>query len=189
MSAIADAFTTTFRITSRPNCKPPVECFCSQSLTGLQVDFDGYTYTIGEEVDQWDDFDTYGIYRQAFGNVNAYTINHYTTDEFNIASFSRRQIDIYCETVDGVPTWRAFFRTWCYSYDAFNVNNGTTEDQWMGGFLCYEACEDLENDRQTDDPIPLNDPVEVEYLGRETIGTACTPPARPSLTIRQIATC
>lgn len=183
--AVRDAFSYTFRITSRPACRT-IECECDALLIGLLLEFDGSGYTLGTEVDEWTSLGaSEGIARRSYGSDSSWTVVHDETDGFNLEVFNRRQLDIYCETTVDGPVWRALIRTYCYDAGA------TGEDVWMGRFLCYETvCEDLENNRPLNGPIPQEEPVEVEYLGRTYFGTTdCTPPPIPAVRLGQVTSC
>ncbi len=186
--ALRDALTATFRITSRPSCRT-ITCQCDTLLRGLPLEFEGSGGAIGTEVEEWTSLgESEGFGRYAYGSGDqSWTIRHEKTDGFNLQVFNRRQLDIYCEqTVDG-PVWRALIRTFCYE------PNAVLEDVWMGRFLCYETvCEDLENNRPLNGPIPQEEPVEVEYLGRTYYGTfepTCTPPPKPFVRLGQNTSC
>jgi hypothetical protein len=182
---ILDAASATFRITSRPNCDSPIACECGPYLDGLLLQFEGVGYWIGTEVETWTDFSGEGEARRAYGTQASWTVVHDKTDGFNLAIFNRRQLDIYCETTVDGPVWRALIRTYCYEDGAIG------EDVWMGRFDCYKTvCEDLEKNRPLDQPIPQEEPVEVEYLGRTYFGaTDCTPPPRPFVRLEQVSSC
>ena len=185
LDEILASFSATFRITSRPNCDSPIACECGPYLDGLLLQFDGVGYWIGTEVETWTDFSGEGEARRAYGTQASWTVVHDKTDGFNLVIFNRRQLDIYCETTVDGPVWRALIRTYCYEDGAIG------EDVWMGRFECYKTvCEDLEKNRPLDQPIPQEEPVEVEYLGRTYFGaTDCTPPPRPSVRLEQITSC
>ena len=188
VDAILDATNYTFRITSRFACRA-ITCQCDALLRGLPLEFEGSGGAIGTEVEEWTSLgESEGFGRYAYGSGDqTWTIRHEKTDGFNLQIFNRRQLDIYCEqTVDG-PVWRALIRTFCYE------PNAVLEDVWMGRFLCYETvCEDLENNRPLNGPIPQEEPVEVEYLGRTYYGTfepTCTPPPKPFVRLGQNTSC
>lgn len=173
---ILDNLSATFRITSRDNCLPPVACDCNVPLGGLAIE----SLTIG----RWnlgDDFDNgCGTYQLQSGNQFAIRVDDGQPDGGGgcLPTESIRQLDIYCQSVDGVPTWFALIRNTCLQRNAGAITHQAT-DTWLGKFLCYQQeCDDTENGRFAGDSIPQGEPVDIEYLGRE-VGFGlqeCTPP-------------
>ena len=174
--ALRDELSATFRITSRPNCLPPVACDCNVPLGGLAIE----SWTIG----RWNlggDFDNgCGTYQLQSGNQFAIRVDDGVPDGGGgcLPTESIRQLDIYCQSVDGVPTWFVLIRTTCFQRNAGVLTHQAT-DTWLGKFLCYQQeCDDTENGRFAGDSIPQGEPVDIEYLGRE-VGFGlqeCTPP-------------
>lgn len=187
---IRGQLTGTFRITSRPSCQT-VECSCnSLSIYGTAWTFSqgGLTreYAWGDEQAEWGG-SPYYIYWDGVGTfyLTRYDPDSYVTGigglmtEFHVVEFS-------CSTINGVPTWTATITSECFQYD--NVPNQThhSTDTWVGIIECYEACPDEWHGDGA--PIPIGELVDVEYLGRTTEPgySACDPPARVTVSGRQV---
>jgi hypothetical protein len=184
--AVKDAFSYTFRITSRPSCRT-VSCNCSADPSGTQWLFQGQAFTYGTSAYYWlDSSQTYTY--DGFGSLS-YTLYDFNgpfdDDGHSIKILKRERIDVYCSA----GTWYAYFRTNCWGYDDNGYVNALAEDSWIGTMLCYEACADEYH--AAGDPIPLGEPVNVEYLGRQlTPGYAdCGPPARTTVLVQQVVSC
>lgn len=188
--SIRDALTATFRITSRPSCQT-VECSCnSLTIYGTAWTFSqgGLTreYAWGDEQAEWGD-SPYYIYWDGVGTfyLTRYDPDSYVTGigglmtEFHVVEFG-------CSTINGVPTWTATITSECFQYN--NVPNQThhSTDTWVGSIECYEACPDEWHGDGA--PIPIGELVDVEYLGRTTEPgySACDPPARVTVSGRQV---
>lgn len=188
--AVRDVLTATFRITSRPSCQT-VECSCnSLTIYGTAWTFSqgGLTreYAWGDEQAEWGD-SPYYIYWDGVGTfyLTRYDPDSYVTGigglmtEFHVVEFS-------CSTINGVPTWTATITSECFQYN--NVPNQThhSTDTWVGSIECYEACPDEWHGDGA--PIPIGELVDVEYLGRTTEPgySACDPPARVTVSGRQV---
>jgi len=189
IDCVIAAATATFRITSRPDCKPPVVCTCGANLQGLQLTFDGWTYSIGEQVaDPGEDGDQ-RLERYYFIYGNQHTIIHakYVLNEngtfYDLTE--RTLLNIYCQSTADGPRWYAYFETQCITQTSY------VKDSWMGYFTCVAACADPDNGRSAGDSIPSGYPVEIEYLGRETYPgyATCTPTGRPPASIHQPVAC
>lgn len=188
--SIRDELTATLNITSRPSCQT-VECSCnSLTIYGTAWTFSqgGLTreYAWGDEQAEWGD-SPYYIYWDGVGTfyLTRYDPDSYVTGigglmtEFHVVEFS-------CSTINGVPTWTATITSECFQYD--NVPNQThhSTDTWVGSIECYEACPDEWHGDGA--PIPIGELVDVEYLGRTTEPgySACDPPARVTVSGRQV---
>jgi hypothetical protein len=187
--ALKDALAATFRITSRPNCRPPVACDCSHvDLRGLIIDFAGRSFEIGKYVDEEVD----GVRFVSGQNPSGYTVIRQT----RAGGFPQdtTQIDLICAESGG---WMVLMSTRCQP----RVNGelvSDTIDQWAGVMQCSESCDGfyeaasepgLFQVRTAGEPIPLGEAQDVEYLGRESSAVECEPPARPTFSIRQVEFC
>jgi len=181
--------TGTFRITSRPNCKPPVACDCNHvDLRGLIIDFAGRSFEIGKYVDEEVD----GVRFVSGQNPSGYTVIR----ETRAGGFPQdtTQIDMICTESGG---WMVLMSTRCRRRVDGQLVSDTT-DQWAGVMQCSESCDGfyeaasepgLFQVRTAGEPIPLGEAQDVEYLGRESSAVECEPPARSTFSIRQVEFC
>jgi hypothetical protein len=189
VDAILDGISYTFRITSRPNCKPPVACDCNHvDLRGLIIDFAGRSFEIGKYVDEEVD----GVRFVSGQNPSGYTV----ISETSAGGFPQdtTQIDMTCTESGG---WMVLMSTRCRRRVDGQLVSDTT-DQWAGVMQCSESCDGfyeaasepgLFQVRTAGEPIPLGEAQDVEYLGRQSSAVECEPPARPTFSIRQVEFC
>ena len=186
--ALKDALNATFRITSRPNCRPPVACDCQVDIRGLVIDFTGRSFEIGKYVNE-ESADLRVVSVQS--PDNGWSI----VRETRAGGFPQdtTQIDLEC-TESG---WMALMTARCRRRVDGELVSDTT-DQWAGVMQCSESCdgfydadvgEGLFQVRTAGEAIPLGEVQDVEYLGRESSAVECEPPARPTFSVRQVEFC
>lgn len=194
---IVDGISATFRITSRGNCLPPVECDCQTNLQGTQwlfsqgdltrdCDWNTTAQDGDKSFQEWGSSPFY-IYWDGGGSffLERFDSGDYVAGIGGLVT-ERHTTEFGCTTIDGVPTWTVTITSECIQYN--NVPNQTHRsiDTWVGRLLCYESCED--NYHAAGVPLPTGELVDVEYIGRwtETGYSECTPPARLAVSGRQI---
>lgn len=147
VDAILDATNYTFRITSRPNCAPPVGCNCGQSLAGIQLQFFGELFTVGNEPDDIRAADSRRwVYTDSATspNITYEVFNESFTETYYLASAT-----ISCspsEDPETVPDkWLLTVSATCFTWDD-DGNGGReiveqTTKTWVGEYECTEHCE------------------------------------------------
>lgn len=188
--------TATFRITSRPSCRT-VECNCQTNLQGT-----AWTFSQGGLVrecawstndqggdnsfQEWGD-SPYYIYWDGGGSfyLERFDPETYVTGIGGLVT-ERHITEFGCTEIDGVPTWTVTITSECFQYNDIPNQTHHSTDTWVGKLLCYESCED--NYHEAGTPLPIGELVDVEYIGRVTeFGySECTPPARITVSGRQI---
>lgn len=187
----------TFRITSRPSCKT-VECDCNAgrmqgtAWTFMQGDVTREcAWSTNEQggdnsFQEWGD-SPYYIY---WSGTGYFYLERFGTGDY-VAGIgglvTERHTALFeCTEIDGVPTWTVTIQSECIQYNEIPNQTHRSIDTWVGRLECYEACED--NYHTAGEPIPSGELVDVEYIERWTAPfySECTPPARITLSGRQI---
>lgn len=201
---IVDAISATFRITSRDNCEPPVACNCDASLGGMRVllgNLKSYSvnpeyYEVGSSLVDFVylDFDQTVSWQGPFGFYE-YTQLDRDGPTDGDGKCTRRlwyqRAELYCDVIDGVAQWFVLFTSFRDIYDEDGASTHRSYDEWAGKIDCFEACEDLDNFIDEDEPVPMGEPYDIEYLGRttETGYLECEPPPRLTIRLTQIQLC
>lgn len=187
---IRDNIDAKFDLSVRPSC-PAAECDCTASLAGTTWNFMGEEFQYGTEYDNWSED---GFQRWYFsGNGAAYYESYDPSGEVDSSGhgtrlLSRKRVDIYCDYVNGEPTWVVILRALCAGYDPDGVQTHHAEDTWIGQLFCYSACED--EFRSAGAPIPVGGPKLVSFIGRENLGLQeCSPGGQPFITVSQTGAC
>jgi hypothetical protein len=144
--ALRDALTATFRITSRSSCASS-PCGCGQSLAGIQLQFFGELFTVGNEPD-----DIRGADSRRWVYTDSATSPNITYEVFN-ESFTETyyfaSATISCspsEDPETVPDkWLLTVSATCFTWDD-DGNGGReiveqTTKTWVGEYECTEHCE------------------------------------------------
>jgi hypothetical protein len=189
--AIRDAFSYTFRITSRQSCQSS-PCSCS-AAAGTEWTFSNgtrsKTFAYGTDEVEWGASPFYW----SWDGVGYLVLEIFDPDDYvpglGGLVIERHTVQITCDTVDDVSTWMASVFSQCIQYNNVPQITHETYDEWAGVFECVPGCED--EHRAAGDPVLDGELVDVEYLGRSTaVGTTeCTPPPRIAISVKQIATC
>ena len=202
-NAMKNALAATFRVTSRPTCLA-VPCSCNAPLGGMYVTFgnlaskyngvpfafvlNSSTLDFQREITnfvqwqgpfgfyEWEEYDEDGP-RDGNGNCTQ--------------AMTRQRAELYCDIVDGVSQWYVLFTSFCFKYDAGGTYTHQSYDEWVGKIDCYKACADAENFIEADEPVPMGEPYDIEYIGRTTVAgyLECEPPPRATISLRQINAC
>lgn len=208
METASDALPpTTFRITSRRNCDSPVTCNCAASLRGMVVDLGNLksvsssapsSYRVSSSlvdfVYMYDTSDQTVAWQGPFGFYE-YDQNDPDGPQNGDGKFTRRlwrqRAELYCDVIDGVAQWFVLFTSFRDIYNEAGTSTHRSYDQWAGKIDCFKACEDLDNYIDADDPVPMGEPYDIEYLGRttETGYLECEPPPRLTIRFTQFVTC
>lgn len=168
----------TFRITSRENCLPPEDCSCSYNLSGLQLQFQGEVFTVGNEPNDIRGRDSQRwVYTDSTTSPNiAFEVfNESFTETYFLASAT-----ISCspsadpETV--ADKWLLTVSATCNTWDD-DGNGGReiveqTTKTWVGEYECYEHCGDF---------TPSGSPIQMVLVSTVTtpgLG-ACDPGSSP----------
>jgi hypothetical protein len=205
--ALRDALTATFRITSRRNCEPPVTCNCNASLGGMLVDLGNLTsassstpssYQVSSSlidfVWMYDRTDQTVSWQGPFGYYEYQQLDSSGPLDGD-GNCTRRlwyqRAELYCDVIDGVAQWFVLFTSFRDIYDEVGISTHRSYDQWAGKIDCFKACEDLDNFIDEDEPVPMGEPYDIEYLGRTTVTgyLECEPPPRVTISFTQIITC
>jgi hypothetical protein len=189
--AIRDAFSYTFRITSRQSCQSAT-CSCS-AAAGTEWTFSNgtrsKTFVWGTDDVEWGG----SPYYWSWDGVGYLVLEIFDPDTYVTGIgglvLERHTVQISCDTVDDISTWLASVTSQCLQYDNVPQITHDSIDEWAGSLDCVPGCED--EHRAAGDPVLDGELVDVEYLGRSTaVGTTeCSPPARLSISVKQIATC
>lgn len=189
--SIRDAFSYTFRITSRQSCQS-APCSCS-AAAGTEWTFSNgtrsKTFTHGIDEVEWGG----SPYYWSWDGVGYLVLEIFDPDTYVTGIgglvLERHTVQISCDTVDDISTWLASVTSQCLQYDNVPQITHDSIDEWAGSLDCVPGCED--EHRAAGDPVLDGELVDVEYLGRSTaVGTTeCSPPARLSISVKQIATC
>lgn len=173
-----DNLSATFRITSRDNCLPPEDCSCSYNLSGLQLQFQGEVFTVGNEPNDIRGRDSQRwVYTDSTTSPNiAFEVfNESFTETYFLASAT-----ISCspsadpETV--ADKWLLTVSATCNTWDD-DGNGGReiveqTTKTWVGEYECYEHCGDF---------TPSGSPIQMVLVSTVTtpgLG-ACDPGSSP----------
>lgn len=200
------AYSATYRITSRPNCDSPVTCNCAASLGGMNVTLGNLkSITNNSILPSWGvdsslvDFvrlrsDQIISWQGPFGFYE-YEQSDPDGPRDGDGNCTRRlwyqRAELYCDVIDGVAQWFVLFTSFRDIYDEAGTSTHRSYDQWAGKIDCFEACEDLDNFIDEDEPVPMGEPYDIEYLGRTTVTgyLECEPPPRLTIRLTQIVTC
>lgn len=178
--ALRAALTATFRITSRPSCKP-VACNCATSLTGLKVMFEGKEFVMGTEATVSES----GAYLETWTHDAPGTFRYRKNDLSNNETYVEKEVEVYCQTDNAVSPpvdrWYAAFINWCK--DEANYATTYNEDYFIGYFECEPAsdCEPF----SAETSIPLGSPIDVERVDGWPQGSGCTVPGPATITLSQ----
>jgi len=202
--AIRDALSATFRITSRDNCEPPVACNCDASLGGMMVllgnlkslSVNPEYYEVGSSLVDFVqmDPDQTVSWQGPFGFYEYTQLDPDGPQDGN-GNFTRRlwyqRAELYCDVIDGVAQWFVLFTSFRDIYDEAGTSTHRSYDEWVGKIDCRKACEDLDNFIDKDEPVPMGEPYDIEYLGRTTVTgyLECEPPPRGTIRLTQIQRC
>jgi hypothetical protein len=194
----------TFRITSRPNCDSPIACNCDASLGGMRVllgnlkslSVNPEYYEVGSSLVDFVqmDPDQTVSWQGPFGFYE-YTQLDPDGPQDGDGNYTRRlwyqRAELYCDVIDGVAQWFVLFTSFRDIYDEAGTSTHRSYDEWVGKIDCRKACEDLDNFIDKDEPVPMGEPYEIEYLGRttETGYLECDPPPRLTIRLTQIVLC
>jgi len=207
LDEILASFSATFRITSRPNCKPPITCNCAAPLGGMYVDLGNLksatsdatsSYQVNSSivdfVYMYDQSDQAFYWQGPFGFYE-YRQNDSDGPQDGNGKFTRtlwsQRAELYCDVIDGVAQWFVLFTSFRDIYDEGGTSTHRSYDQWAGKIDCFAACEDLDNYIEADQPVPMGEPYDIEYLGRTTEAgyLECEPPPRLTIRFTQIVNC
>jgi hypothetical protein len=161
---VVDAFSATFRITSRDNCEPVVVCNCDSITRGLTITI--YKAPFAPQVFVWNEEEQYATYSDL---ANFYSISYGPAGAGNEALIVMEQwnlsvteiqfrwtIRIFCEAVpSGIPSpyrWYVSSDVECFEWDSGTVRKNT-KHTYMGWMAC-EADPCGTNGREKDDLYP-----------------------------------
>jgi hypothetical protein len=146
VSEIADAFTATFRITSRPSCKP-TGCACGQSLAGISLQLYGQTFIVGNEPDP---DRTLGNEVWNYTDSTMSPVIEYTVwDAFFLEEQYKVVAEVFCESEPqadgnvgpaGEDAWYLIIYSDCFEWEG-GVVVSQTRDTYVGVYDCYEHCD------------------------------------------------
>jgi hypothetical protein len=176
---ILDNLSATFRITSRDNCLPVVDCDCESNTDGLTLAFQNGPFTSPD----------YGLFLfdgdtelQTFSDLGAYYTLFYqpsanewviVMEQNNLSNTEiqfRWTVRVFCEAVpSGIPSpfrWYYSEEVECFEWEGGSITKNS-KDTYVGHFNCEEdPCGT--NGRAAGDLYPVGTPRDVEYLGRTT---------------------
>ena len=204
--AIRDALSATFRITSRPKCNN-VACNCAAPLGGMYVDLGNLISATSSSTSEYqvnsslvdfvwmyDRSDETVSWQGPFG-LYEYDQNDPDGPQDGNGKFTRRlwrqRAELYCDVIDGVAQWFVLFTSFRDIYDEAGFSTHRSYDEWVGKIDCFKACEDLNNYIEADEPVPMGEPYDIEYLGRTTEAgyLECEPPPRLTIRLTQVDNC
>ena len=163
VSELADAFTTTFRITSRPTCKTvPADCDVPIGEGNTRVFWGGATpeFVLGtpELASTTDPVTNDLLYHEHQGGsgtaVYPYKFFFQRTDNPPENLLEQQYVDLYCDTD---ATVSPYVQRWYVVHETFKYCGGFTWDKWAGTIDTYGAPEDCGN-ISAGDPIPIGEP-------------------------------
>ena len=183
----------TFRITSRPNCKPPVACNCDVPIYGLvftmdeaqfQLNDTGGTYTVtsGQYVKVW----TYVSY-----GISGFQVTYEKWDEFFTQRYERKTVQVFCAAESlssSVRRYYAYISDECFGYDNNGFLTQWSYENYTGQFGCSPATLNWYSSRSIGDAIPTGEVQDLVLTGsgNEPGGYgACSVPAVPVISINE----
>jgi hypothetical protein len=181
---IVDAISATFRITSRDNCLPVVDCDCESNTDGLKILFSEqpfFSFFLFDGDTELQTFSDLGAYYTLFyqPSANDWVITYEQNNPSNTELYYRITARIFCEAVPGgVPSpfrWYYSLESECFEWEDGSITKNTKET-WVGHFNCEEdPCGT--NGRAAGDLYPVGRPRDVVSLGRTTPEgyAACNP--------------
>jgi hypothetical protein len=203
---LVDNFAATFRITSRPSCNN-VACSCNAVLGGMRVALGNLkqvstptpsSYEVSsslvDTVWMYDRIDETVYWEGPFGFYE-YDQKDPDGEQNGDGKLTRllwrQRAELYCDLIDGVSQWFVLFTSFRTIYDNDGTITHYSYDQWVGKIDCYKACEDVGNDINAGDSLPMGEPYDIEYIGRTTQPgyLECEPPPRITISFKQIITC
>jgi hypothetical protein len=184
VDSIRDDVTATFRITSRDNCEPVVDCDCESNTDGLKILFNEppfFSYFLFDGDTELQTSSDLGAYYTLFyqPSANDWVITYEQNNPSNTELYYRITARIFCEAVPGgVPSpfrWYYSLESECFEWEDGSITKNTKET-WVGHFNCEEdPCGT--NGRAAGDLYPVGLPRDVVSLGRTTPEgyAACNP--------------
>jgi hypothetical protein len=178
------ALSATFRITSRDNCLPVVDCDCESNTDGLKILFNEqpfFSFFLFDGDTELQTFSDLGAYYTLFyqPSANDWVITYEQNNPSNTELYYRITARIFCEAVPGgVPSpfrWYYSLESECFEWEDGSITKNTKET-WVGHFNCEEdPCGT--NGRAAGDLYPVGLPRDVVSLGRTTPEgyAACNP--------------
>lgn len=183
-NTLLDTSSVTFRITSRDNCLPVVDCDCESNTDGLKILFNFtpfFSYFLFDGDTELQTFSDLGAYYTLFyqPSANDWVITYERNNLSNTELYYRITARIFCEAVPGgVPSpfrWYYSLESECFEWEDGSITKNTKET-WVGHFDCEEdPCGT--NGRAAGDLYPVGLPRDVVSLGRTTPEgyAACNP--------------
>ena len=184
VDAIMGGLSYTFRITSRDNCLPVVDCDCESNTDGLKILFSEqpfFSFFLFDGDTELQTFSDLGAYYTLFyqPSANDWVITYEQNNPSNTELYYRITARIFCEAVPGgVPSpfrWYYSLESECFEWEDGSITKNTKET-WVGHFNCEEdPCGT--NGRAAGDLYPVGLPRDVVSLGRTTPEgyAACNP--------------
>ena len=172
------AATATFRITSRPNCLPVVECDCESITNGLTISI--YKAPFAPQTFVWNEEEQFASYTDL---SSFYSISYGPSGSGNGAVIVMQQwnlsvtelqfewtVRIFCEAVpSGIPSpyrWYVSTAVECFEWDGGTVTK-RTKKTYMGWFGC-EADPCGTNGREKGDLYPSGGVNDLELVSTVT---------------------
>jgi hypothetical protein len=148
--AIRDAFSYTFRITSRQSCVSD-SCNCGQSLTGVALSLYGEKFTVGNEPDP-DRNSVSGEQVWSYTDSTSNPVIDYTVwdpDQLFLEEKYKVRAELFCSSeqqADGnvgpvdQDAWYVIVYSDCFEWDGGSVVS-QTRNTYVGAYECYKHCE------------------------------------------------
>ena len=196
VSEIADAFTTTFRITSRPSCRS-VPADCDVPLEGNRIIYFGTatdrdfvlgtpkSTTTGVQANDliWN-YDHFG--GAAGTTADPWVFNAKLVRDADNRTIEEHNVELFCGLDESVSpaVSRWYIREYTYCTPEFGQQ---TTGQWIGTVESYSASNDC-NGIAVGDPVPIGSPDYEEVDGYPVVdfGDPCVPPAPIGLEITDL---
>jgi len=188
IEAISNAFSATFRITSRPSCREvPAGCEVPIGEGHTPVAWGDEEFVLGtfKFSSQTGPNNTSEEYEHLEGNADGYIFWFYRKNSQGIL-LDAQYIELFCDLDDtvspAVNRWYVYQTVYCYEDGASGLPHSI--DEWIGTIPTYEStgCHNI----AVGDPVPIGtaDLERVPGFPVSYFGATCVPPAPIPLEIQ-----